>query len=61
MKSFNKPEMAITYLSKEDIIRSSVCDNDTCYGFICDDCFKCVGRYSCEIFDGCGDVFRGSL
>ena len=53
MKSFEMPKMTVVRLTKEDIVRTSLCS-----GFTCDECAKCEGSYYCDLFD-CYSAYNG--
>lgn len=51
MKQFAKPEMSLIQLTNDDLIITSGCNTNTCFGYDCPDCpNECTGTYHCEVF-----------
>jgi len=51
MKVFEMPKMEVVRLMKEDIVRTSTCNDFTCPGtYTCNTCVECTPTYGCLRF-----------
>ena len=51
MRRFNVPHMTMVSLAKEDIIITSTCSENFCFGHECDECWS--KDWSCEVVTPC--------
>ena len=47
MKQFHAPDMSVIHLTKEDVVRTSICMGVMCPVFDCPDCIDCPGTFRC--------------
>ncbi len=51
MKKFETPVMTMIKLPQDNVIATSGCETNMCFGFDCPDCpTQCTGIYHCEVF-----------